>query len=172
MARRIPRKLKTKTKRPPTKKPRAADPNPPKAPRKRKQEPARSPDPDQPPPIAESLAEVAGGSLGHGLERAIRERWRIPAEARGELAALAADVMRDSTQKMRHRIACMRALLAADKLNLEAQRLELDGIMATIEAATAATTKQDVPRADPLDVLAAMVADPTVQELARSIAKG
>ena len=60
-------------------------------------------------------------------ERAVRERWPIPAEVRAKLPAMLAGIIDDAEASPRNKIAAARVLLTADGLNLEQEQRDAGG---------------------------------------------
>jgi len=58
--------------------------------------------------------------------RAIRERWPIPPEKRGELMGSLVGIALDDANQPRDVIAATKAILEADKMNMMAESIELD----------------------------------------------
>lgn len=86
----------------------------------------KTPEPDR--PLTE--AEAARGGKGDTTTdarlaaRAIKARWPIPDDTREELARSLRRMIDDPNTSERGRVAAHRALLDADRLNLDAEQLE------------------------------------------------
>lgn len=74
---------------------------------------------DSPPPLTARDTRM--------VERALRQRWPIPEGLRERLPAELAKVIESRRASHRNKIAAARALLEADKLNLEQERRDQGG---------------------------------------------
>lgn len=91
------------------------------------------------------------------VERAVRQRWPIPEDARPAIAAALADVARSRKASHRNRIAAARALTAMDALNMEQEkrdlqipdRLHVTGGVQVIEVVLPPDEPQPAPGDDP-----------------------
>lgn len=71
------------------------------------------------------------------IETAIRDRWPISETARADVIARLELIATDDTQKTRVQLAAIRALIAADRVNLEEIRIRTEVTSESISAAIA-----------------------------------
>lgn len=82
------------------------------------------------------------------IETAIRDRWPISESARADVIARLELIALDDSQKTRVQLAAIRALIAADRVNLEEIRIRTEVTSESITAAIAQAEARLGDRAD------------------------